>query len=220
MINFIIFKEINMLPYEHFLIILSSPSGTGKSTLAKMLLDKYNNIKLSTSATTRKPREGEIDGFHYYFLTQDEFNKKVANNEFLEYAGVYEKSYGTLKSQVEDKFAKGNDVLLDIDWQGNRLVSEQIKDKAKIIRIFLLPPSVKELENRLTGRGTDSAEVIGKRMADAKNTISHYNEYDYVIINDSLELAFEELCGLIDAKRLANVKKDKLEEFVGKLIKE
>ncbi len=185
-----------------------------------MLLDKYNNIKLSTSATTRKPREGEIDGFHYYFLTQDEFDKKVANNEFLEYAGVYEKSYGTLKSQVEDKFAAGNDVLLDIDWQGNRLVSEQIKDKSKIIRIFLLPPSVKELENRLNGRGTDSAEVIAKRMADARNTISHYNEYDYVIINDSLELAFEELCGLIDAKRLANVKKDKLEEFVGQLIKE
>lgn len=209
-----------MLPYEHFIIILSSPSGTGKSTLAKMLLDKYNNIKLSTSATTRKPREGEIDGFHYYFLTQDEFDKKVANNEFLEYAGVYEKSYGTLKSQVEDKFAAGNDVLLDIDWQGNRLVSEQIKDKSKIIRIFLLPPSVKELENRLNGRGTDSAEVIAKRMADARNTISHYNEYDYVIINDSLELAFEELCGLIDAKRLANVKKDKLEEFVGQLIKE
>lgn len=209
-----------MLPYEHFIIILSSPSGTGKSTLAKMLLDKYNNIKLSTSATTRQPREGEIDGFHYYFLTQDEFDKKVANNEFLEYAGVYGKSYGTLKSQVEDKFATGNDVLLDIDWQGNRLVSEQVKDKSKIIRIFLLPPSVKELENRLNGRGTDSAEVIAKRMADARNTISHYNEYDYVVINDSLELAFEELCGLIDAKRLANVKKDKLEEFVGQLIKE
>lgn len=209
-----------MLPYEHFIIILSSPSGTGKSTLTQMLLDKYNNIKLSTSATTRQPREGEIDGFHYYFLTQDEFDKKVANNEFLEYAGVYGKSYGTLKSQVEDKFATGNDVLLDIDWQGNRLVSEQVKDKSKIIRIFLLPPSVKELENRLTSRGTDSAEVIAKRMADARNTISHYNEYDYVIINDSLELAFEELCGLIDAKRLANVKKDKLEEFVGQLIKE
>lgn len=209
-----------MLPYEHFIIILSSPSGTGKSTLAKMLLDKYNNIKLSTSATTRKPREGEIDGFHYYFLTQDEFDKKVANNEFLEHAGVYEKSYGTLKSQVNDKFAAGNDVLLDIDWQGNLLVSEQVKDKSKIIRIFLLPPSVKELESRLTGRGTDSAEVIAKRMADARNTISHYSEYDYVIINDSLELAFEELSGLIDAKRLANVKKDKLEEFVGQLIKE
>lgn len=209
-----------MLPYEHFIIILSSPSGTGKSTIAKMLLDKYNNIKLSTSATTRKPREGEVDGFHYYFLSQEDFDKKVANNEFLEYAGVYGKSYGTLKSQVEDKFKAGNDVLLDIDWQGNRLVSEQVKDKSKIIKIFLLPPSVKELENRLNGRGTDSAEVIAKRMADARNTISHYNEYEYVVINDNLDLAFEEICSLIDAKRLANVKKDKLEEFVGQLMKE
>ena len=209
-----------MLPYEHFLIVLSSPSGTGKSTLAKMLLEKYNNIKLSTSATTRKPREGEVDGFDYYFMSQEEFDKKVENNEFLEYAGVYEKSYGTLKSQVEEKFNAGNDVLLDIDWQGNLLVSKQILDAKKIIRIFLLPPSVKELENRLTSRGTDDQEVIAKRMADAKNTISHYNEYDYIVINDNLEIAFEEICGLIDAKRLANVKKDKLEEFVNNLIKE
>ncbi len=209
-----------MLPYEHFLIVLSSPSGTGKSTLAKMLLDKYNNIKLSTSATTRKPREGEIDGFHYYFLSQEEFDRRVANDEFLEYAGVYEKSYGTLKSQVEDKFAAGNDVLLDIDWQGNRLVSEKIKDKSKIIRIFLLPPSVEELSNRLNGRGTDSAEVIAKRMADAKNTITHFSEYDYVIINDNLDTAFEELCALIDAKRIENVKKDELNKFVDGLLKE
>ena len=209
-----------MLPYEHFLIVLSSPSGTGKSTLAKMLLDKYNNIKLSTSATTRKPREGEIDGFHYYFLSQEEFDRRVANDEFLEYAGVYEKSYGTLKSQVEDKFAAGNDVLLDIDWQGNRLVSEKIKDKSKIIRIFLLPPSVEELSNRLNGRGTDSAEVIAKRMADAKNTITHFSEYDYVIINDNLDAAFEELCALIDAKRIENVKKDELNKFVDGLLKE
>lgn len=209
-----------MLPYEHFLIILSSASGTGKTTLAQMLLDKYNNIKLSTSATTRQPREGEIDGFHYHFLTQEDFDQRVANGEFLEHAGVYGKSYGTLKSQVEDKFAAGNDVLLDIDWQGNRLVSEKIKDNSRILRVFLLPPSVRELENRLSGRGTDSAEVIAKRMADAKNTISHYNEYDYVIINDSLEVAFDELCGLIDAKRLANVKKEKLDDFVNQLIKE
>ncbi len=209
-----------MLPYEHFLIVLSSPSGTGKSTLAKMLLDKYNNIKLSTSATTRKPREGEIDGFHYYFLTQEEFDKRVANDEFLEYAGVYEKSYGTLKSQVEEKFSEGNDVLLDIDWQGNRSVSKKITDKSKIISIFLLPPSVGELERRLNGRGTDSAEVIAKRMSDAKNTISHYNEYDYVIVNDNLDVAFEELCGLIEAKRLSNIKKDKLDNFVKQLIEE
>ena len=165
-----------MLPYEHFIIILSSPSGTGKSTLARMSLDKYNNIKLSTSATTRKPREGEVDGFHYYFLTQEEFDKKVANNEFLEYAGVYEKSYGTLKSQVENKFAEGNDVLLDIDWQGNLSVSKQIQDNSKLLRIFLLPPSVRELENRLSARATDTKDIIEKRMSDAKNTITHYKE--------------------------------------------
>ena len=209
-----------MLPYEHFLIVLSSPSGTGKSTLAKMLIEKYNNIKLSVSATTRPPREGELDGFHYYFMSQEEFDKKVANDEFLEYAGVYGKSYGTLKSQIEDKFNKGNDVLLDIDWQGNLEVSKQITNPNKIIRIFLLPPSVKELENRLTNRATDSAEVIEKRMADARNTISHYNEYDHVIINDNLEIAFEELCGLIEAKRLQNVKKTELEKFVKSLMEE
>lgn len=209
-----------MLPYEHFLIILSSPSGAGKSTLAKMLLDKYNNIKLSTSATTRKPRTGEIDGFHYYFLTQEEFDKKVDNNEFLEHAGVYEKSYGTLKSQVEDKFATDNDVLLDIDWQGNLLVSKKIQDQRKILRIFILPPSVKELEKRLNSRGTDSAEIISKRMADARNTITHYKEYDYIIINDNLETAFEELCGIINAKRIANVKNNEIDGFVNGLIKE
>lgn len=209
-----------MLPYEHFLIVLSSPSGTGKSTLAKMLLERYSNIKLSTSATTRSPREGEIDGFHYYFLSQEEFDKKVKNNEFLEYAGVYGKSYGTLKSQIEEKFNSGNDVLLDIDWQGNLEVSKQITDKKKIIRIFLLPPSISELQNRLSGRGTDSEEVIAKRMADAKNTITHYTEYDYTIINDSVELAFEELSALIDAKRIKNVKQEELNKFVGSLIEE
>lgn len=209
-----------MLPYEHFLIILSSPSGTGKSTLAKMLLDKYNNIKLSTSATTRKPREGEVDGFHYYFMTQEEFDKKVANGEFLEYAGVYGKSYGTLKSQIEDKFNQGNDVLLDIDWQGNLKVSKQITDSKKILKIFLLPPSVRELEHRLTSRATDSKEVIEKRMADARNTISHYNEYDYVIINDNLEIAFEEMCALIEAKRFQNIKKSELDKFAKSLMEE
>lgn len=209
-----------MLPYEHFLIVLSSPSGTGKSTLTTMLLEKYKNIKLSTSATTRKPREGEIDGFHYYFLTQEDFDKRVANDEFLEYAGVYGKSYGTLKKQIEDKFADGNDVLLDIDWQGNMQVSKKVKDSSKIIKIFLLPPSISELSRRLNDRGTDSQEVINKRMADAKNTISHYNEYDHVIINDDINKAFEELCSLIEAKRIENVKKDSLKNFVNALEEE
>lgn len=209
-----------MLKYEHFLIVLSSPSGAGKSTLTKMLLEKYSNIKLSTSVTTRPPRVGEVDGFHYYFMGQAEFDEKVKNNEFLEYAGVYDKSYGTLKSQVEDNFAEGNDVLLDIDWQGNLLVSKHITDSRKILRIFVLPPSIEVLHERLSNRGTDSEEVIAKRMADAKNTIGHYNEYDYVIINDDLNIAFEELCSIIEAKRILNVNKDELGDFINKLIKE
>lgn len=208
-----------MLPYEHFIILFSSPSGAGKSTLTSMLLNKYNNVKLSISATTRKPRTGEVDGVHYYFLTQEDFDKKVKNNEFLEYAGVYEKCYGTLKSQIEDKFAQGNDVILDVDWQGNRLVSEQITDNKKVVKIFILPPSVEELEHRLKGRGTESDESIHKRMNDVKNTISHYNEYDFVVINDNLDIAFKEICAIIDSKRLANVKKKELDGFVDRLMK-
>ncbi|MDR3290446.1 MAG: guanylate kinase [Rickettsiales bacterium] len=192
------------MSYEHFVIVLSSPSGTGKSTLTKKLLEKYNNIKLSTSATTRSPREGEKHGFHYHFITQEEFDKKVTNNEFLEYAGVYGKSYGTLKSEVENRWINNEDVLLDIDWQGNLLVSKQLTNKAQVIRIFVLPPSIKELRQRLEGRGTDSQEIIDKRMADAKNTITHYNEYDYIIVNDNLDKCFEKLCILIEAKRVAN----------------
>ena len=141
-------------------------------------------------------------------------------SEFLEYAGVYGKSYGTLKSQIEDKFNQGNDVLLDIDWQGNLEVSKQITDSKKILKIFLLPPSVRELEHRLTSRATDSKEVIEKRMADARNTISHYNEYDYVIINDNLEIAFEEMCALIEAKRFQNIKKSELDKFAKSLMEE
>ncbi|MDR2527282.1 MAG: guanylate kinase [Rickettsiales bacterium] len=190
--------------YENFVIILSAPSGTGKSVLTGMLLKNYSNIKLSCSATTRPAREGEIDGFHYYFISQDRFDGMIANSELLEYAGVYGKSYGTPKSEVDKNWALGNDVLLDIDWQGNLSVSKQITDRRKILRIFVLPPSVKELRNRLNNRGADSPEIIEKRMMDAKNTILHYKDYDYVVVNDNLEECFKKICVLIDAKRIEN----------------
>lgn len=206
--------------YKNFLIILSSPSGNGKSTLTNMLLEKYNNIKLAVSATTRQPREGEKNGVHYYFLNQEDFDKKVANNEFLEYAGVYGKSYGTLKSEVDNKLSQGQDVLLDIDWQGNLSVSKQITDKTKLITIFLLPPSIQELRNRLIGRGTDSQEIIDKRMKEAKEIITHYHEYDYVIVNDNLNIAFEQLCAIIENKRLQNRNENDIKNFVNKLLEE
>ncbi|GMO62713.1 MAG: guanylate kinase [Rickettsiales bacterium] len=203
--------------YEHFVIVLSSPSGTGKSTLTKKLLEKYSNIKLSTSATTRAPREGEVDGFHYHFITQEDFDKRVANNEFLENAGVFGKSYGTLKSDVQSKFDNGNDVLLDIDWQGALNVTKQETNRKKLVKIFILPPSINELRQRLEGRGTDSREVIDKRMDDAQNTISHYNEYDYVLVNDNLDVCFEKLCSIIESKRVEN---ENLNDLIKNLLEE
>ena len=136
-----------MRKYEHFLIIISSPSGTGKSTLTKRLLEKYSDIKLSISATTRKPREGEKDGIDYYFMDQSEFDKKVYDKEFLEYEGIYDKSYGTLKSEVENKI-KDNDVLLDVDWRGRYSVTKVYTNKTNVLSIFICPPSIKEVENR------------------------------------------------------------------------
>ena len=208
-----------MINYEHFIIVISAPSGTGKSTLIKKLLEKYNNIKLSVSCTTRQPREGEVNGVDYYFISQEDFDNKIKNNEFLEYAGVYEKSYGTLKSEIENK-NKENEVILDIDCVGKDLVLNQIKDKTKIITIFICPPSIKEVKNRLINRGTDSLEKIEKRMKNIKEIISHYNEYDYFIINDDLELAFNELCSIIEYKRIQNKDKNKIDNFIKNLLLE
>jgi len=205
-----------MLPYKNFIILFSAPSGAGKSTLVKMLLEKYNNVKLSVSATTRAKRDGEIDGVHYHFLTKEQYKVKVRNNEFFEYAEVFSNHYGTLKQPVEDMLNKGIDVIFDIDWQGARQASKQL-DETKLLKIFILPPSIEELSNRLHGRGQDSEEVIKKRMDKAKNEISHYNEFDYVVINDDLNKAFIEICAIIDAKRIKNAKG--LDGFVYTMIK-
>ena len=205
-----------MREYEHFLIILSAPSGAGKSTLAKMILEKYNDIRLSVSATTRQPKGDEVDGVNYYFLSQEEFDKKAYNKEFLEYAGVYGNFYGTLKSEVEDKI-KDTDVLLDVDWRGKYSICEQITDKSKIVSIFICPSHMSDLEKRLRERNIDLPEVIKLSLADARNTISHYNEYDYVVINDDIEKAFNDICAIIDYKRIINRDKKKLTNFIDSL---
>jgi guanylate kinase len=202
-----------MLNYSNFVLILSAPSGAGKSTIISKLLQTNKEFKLSISATTRSPRGSERHGVEYYFLTREEFERKIKDGEFVEYAEVHGNYYGTLKSELEDNMNNNINVILDIEWQGARNVSNQF-NKTKILKIFLLPPSIEELERRLRGRGTDSEEVIKKRIADAREQISHYNEYDYTIVNENIDEAFREVLAVVTTKRLQNTY---LDSFIGSI---
>lgn len=205
-----------MLLYRNFIIILSSPSGAGKSSIVKKIKEWDKKIKVSISATTREPRVGEVNHTHYHFYSVEEFKKKIYNEEFLEYAQVFDNFYGTLRTEIESKFKEDHDVVMDIDWQGAKQITEKL-GKERLLKIFILPPSLKELENRLKARGQDNIEVIKKRISKAKEEISHYGEYDYVVINESLDRTFEEIKSIIITKRLNNVIDEKLKEFVDKM---
>lgn len=184
------------------LYIISAPSGAGKSSLISALLsqDKSHKMMVSVSHTTRNPRPGEVNGVHYHFVSHEEFEHLIEQDLFLEYAQVYGNNYyGTSLLAIEKNLADGIDVFLDIDWQGAR----QIRAKLPTVKsIFILPPSMPELERRLIGRGQDSEEVIVKRMAQAVSEISHYDEYDYVIVNDDFEQALADLRHILRAERL------------------
>ncbi|WP_039924929.1 guanylate kinase [Alishewanella aestuarii] len=180
------------------LFIISAPSGAGKSTLIQALLKRYSDMRLSVSHTTRAPRAGEQDGVHYHFTTIPDFQQRIANGEFLESAEVFGNYYGTSAQAIRKLLSQGIDVFLDIDWQG----AQQIRAKvAGTIGIFILPPSLDALQQRLTHRATDSADVIAKRMAQAQSEMSHAFEYDYLIINDQLEQAYNELERIVLAQR-------------------
>lgn len=181
------------------LYIISAPSGAGKSSLVSKLLERDQHIQVSVSTTTRQPRPGEEDGVNYFFVTVDAFKQKIAQNDFLEYAEVFDNFYGTSKSIVESKLSNGKDVILEIDWQGAQQVKSLFPDA---ISIFILPPSMSELNKRLKGRGTDSEEVIASRMTKAVNEMSHFNEFDYVVINNHFETALAELHSIFLANRL------------------
>ena len=184
------------------LYILSAPSGAGKSSLIAALLEKNDGSRkmVSISHTTRAPRPGETDGVHYYFVSVDEFERLIEKGHFLEYAKVFGGNYyGTSLPAIEENLAKGIDVFLDIDWQG----AQQIRQKVPSVKsIFILPPSLTELERRLIGRGQDSKEVIDERMSKAIGEISHYDEYDCVIVNDDFEQALADLQSILQSERL------------------
>ncbi|WOT04923.1 guanylate kinase [Shewanella youngdeokensis] len=184
------------------LFIVSAPSGAGKSSLISALLkDKPADKQVSVSHTTRQPRPGEVNGQHYHYVTQDEFKQLIADDAFFEWAEVFGNYYGTSRVTIEQTLANGIDVFLDIDWQGAQQVK---KIMPEAIGIFILPPSRTELENRLTGRGQDNQEVIASRMAQAASEMSHYNEYDFILVNDDFDKAQADLLAIIRSQRLTS----------------
>ena len=173
------------------MVILSSPSGAGKTTITKKIQQKYNNFKISVSHTSRKPRSNEIDGVDYFFITKEEFKKKIDNDEFYEHAKIFDNYYGTSKNSVQFLLKSNYNILFDIDWQGTQQLSKY--EELSLIKIFILPPSKKELENRLITRNQDKEDTVIKRLKSYDSDIIHWSDYDYIIINDNLENCFKQI---------------------------
>jgi guanylate kinase len=197
------------------LLVMSSPSGAGKTTLSRRLLDADSGITMSVSVTTRKARPGEVDGRDYFFITKQRFTEMRDRGELLEYAEVFGNLYGTPRQPVDLALAKGRDVLFDIDWQGTQQLAQAMEDD--LVRLFILPPSVDVLQDRLISRAQDTMTVVAKRMAEASREISHWPEYDYVIVNADVETALAEVIAILTAERLRRKRQIGLTEFVREL---
>jgi guanylate kinase len=211
-----------MTPKSHrrgLLLILSSPSGAGKSTLSRMLMDWDPTMRFSISATTRKPRPGEQDGREYYFLSKDAFLTYVQDGEMLEHAEVFGNFYGSPKAPVVKALEAGQDMLFDVDWQGAQQIVNSVLGR-DVVSIFILPPSIAELDRRLRSRGQDSDEVIAGRMAKSRDEVSHWAEYDYVLVNEDLDATFEQLKAILTAERLKRERQPELSAFVRTLNEE
>ena len=196
---------------KNFCIVLSSPSGAGKTSISKKLLKKDKKITLSISCTTRPKRKGEINKIDYFFIPEENFKKQIKENKFLEHASVFGYRYGTLAQTVNNFFKKKKDVLFDIDWQGFQQLKQTGLD---VVGIFILPPHKKELIRRLKNRGRDTPEEMKKRMSLAQDEISHFPEYDYVVVNDNLDLCVSKIHNIINAERLKKSKQINLTKFV------
>ena len=203
---------MNNLTRRGLMLILSSPSGAGKTTIVNTLLDSETHLKTSISVTTRPRRSNEIDGRDYFFVTPEEFQKRVDADEFFEYAEVFGNLYGTPKQFVLDTLNSGQDVVFDIDWQGTQQISQSAR--GDLVTIFILPPSLEELELRLRGRNQDSAEIIGRRMREASAELSHWPEYNYVVINHDLDESVVTVQSILRAERHRRKRQVGLADFV------
>jgi guanylate kinase len=198
------------------MLVLSSPSGAGKSTIARNLLENDPGLELSVSVTTRPRRASEIDGVHYHFVSQRDFDRLRDTDALLEWAEVHGNCYGTPREAAEQAMSEGRDMLFDIDWQGANQLQEKMP--SDIVSIFILPPSMRELKSRLQRRAEDSAETIEKRLANARAEIEHWQEYDYVVVNDDLQRAYAAVRAIVTAERLRRNRRPGLFDFVNDLL--
>ena len=199
------------------MLVISSPSGAGKSTIARTLLEKDRQIGISVSVTTRERRQSEIEGVHYHFVSKREFERLRDSDSLLEWAEVHGNFYGTPREPVEVAMSEGRDMLFDIDWQGAQQLQEKMG--ADIVSIFILPPTMAELQSRLHRRAEDSEEVIQTRLANSRSEIAHWREYDYIIINEDLNTAFDSVQSIVKAERLRRDRRHGLFDFVNELVK-
>ncbi len=204
-------EELN-IKRRGLMLVLSSPSGAGKTSISREVLAQDDNLSLSISVTTRPRRPGEVDGEHYLFRDKTSFDLMVNKQELLEYAKVFDHYYGTPSGPVDDALKAGRDVLFDLDWQGTQQVDESARDD--LVSVFILPPSTAELERRLNTRAQDSADVIADRMAKAADEITHWSEYDYVVVNQSFEDSVAKVRAILEAERLRRLRQEGLSDFV------
>lgn len=200
------------------MLVLSSPSGAGKTTLSHKLLNEFDDVNLSVSATTRTPRPNEVDGQHYHFKSVHDFKDMIINREFLEWAHVFDKYYGTPRADTVAKLESGEDILFDVDWQGADALHDQMPND--VVSVFILPPSIQELEARLAAREGSTPEDVARRMVDARREIMHWRRYDYAIINDNLDEAYQRLRRILLVERLKRLRQLDLDDHVRRLLGE
>jgi guanylate kinase len=205
-------EEVGEIKRRGLMLVLSSPSGAGKTTISRKLLERDGNLSMSVSVTTRPRRPGEVNGNDYYFIDATEFDRLVGEGALLEHAKVFGNHYGTPKAAVEAALAEGRDVLFDIDWQGTQQLEERAR--ADLVSVFVLPPSTRELERRLKSRAQDSAAEVARRMAKAADEMSHWAEYDYIIVNHDIEASTRRVQAILQAERLRRDRQVGLSDFV------